>query len=351
MAVLFDDHRGISLIPLSPLTIIGLSLLNPAAADEVIMRNGDRLSGDVVRQHDGQLRLQTEYAGEVSIDWEQVREVRLDEPTPMLLDNDEVIAVAGLTRDPDQLQVSQPGANEPMSLPPERVQIIEPESWEMGDGYRLNGIVNLGIQDESGNSESTELDLDFELSYRRRWHEWETYGQLEYDTTRGVKTTENWSLLNKYTRRFPRSPWYGAAWLRFKHDRFADLDLRSLVGPAIGYLFDTSDKIRLSAEFGPIYLREDFYDQQDTNLWGPGLFIDYEQDLVADRLQFYLRGMGFSAISGESKDLWVSWTGLRVPLVGGFIGSVEYEIDYDSAPAQATKTTDETLRLKVGYQW
>lgn len=49
--------------------------------------------------------------------------------------------------------------------------------------------------------------------------------------------------------------------------------------------------------------------------------------------------------------IWVSWTGLRVPLFGGFVGSIEYEIDYDSAPTQATKTTDKTLRLKIGYQW
>lgn len=61
--------------------------------------------------------------------------------------------------------------------------------------------------------------------------------------------------------------------------------------------------------------------------------------------------MGFSAFSGETKDLWVSWDGLRMPLFGGFVGSLEYEIDYDGQPAAGTKTTDKTLRLKIGYQW
>jgi len=333
------------------IAIIGLLLLSAAEADEIILRNGDRLSGDVIRQADGQLRLQTTYAGDIIIDWEQVLEVRLEEPVPALLDDDAVIEIAAVTRDQNQLRLRQPGASEPMTLPPERVEIIEPEPWEMGDGYRLNGIVNLGLQDQTGNSESTELDLDFELSYQRRWQEWQTYGQFEYDTTRGVKTTENWTLLNKYTRRFPTSPWYAAAWLRFKHDRFADLRLRSLLGPSIGYQLDANEDIRVSAEIGPIYLKEDFYDQQDNDFWGPGLFIDYEQALISDRLQFYFSGMGFSAINTHSKDLWVSWTGLRVPLFGGFVGSIEYEIDYDSAPAQATKTTDKTLRLKIGYQW
>jgi hypothetical protein len=47
--------------------------------------------------------------------------------------------------------------------------------------------------------------------------------------------------------------------------------------------------------------------------------------------------------------LWRAWTGIRVPLVAGFIGSVEYEIDYDSEPAIKAETTDTTLRLKLGY--
>jgi len=160
-----------------------------ATADEVIMQNGDRLSGDVVRQDNGQLQLETEYAGTIAIDWEQVHAVNLDEPVPVLLDDDEVIDVARLIRDQDQLQLITPPPSEPMSLPPERVEVVEPEPWEIGDGYRLNGQINLGLQDETGNSESNEIDLDFNLNYRRRRQEWETYGALEYITTRGVKTT------------------------------------------------------------------------------------------------------------------------------------------------------------------
>lgn len=347
---LYDLCKPLPILP-SHVAILGLLASGTAAADEIIMQNGDRLTGDVVRQDRGQLQLQTAYAGTIAIAWDQVREVVLDEPAPVLLDDDRVIEVAKVTHTQDQLQLAPPGDAEPMSLPPERVEIIEPEPWELGDGYRLNGRINLALQDQTGNSESTELDLDFDLRYRRRWDELETYGQLEYDSTRGIKTTENWTLLNKYTRRFPRSPWYGAAWLRLKHDRFADLRLRYLVGPSLGYQFNTHDDIRLTAEVGPIYLHEDFYDQEGAERWGPGVFIDYEQDLLSDRLQFYLNGMGFSAVSGQSKDLWTSWTGLRIPLIGGFVGSIEYEIDYDSDPAQATKTTDETVRLKLGYQW
>ncbi len=192
--------------------------------------------------------------------------------------------------------------------------------------------------------------MDLEVDYRRRWDRFQSYVQMEYDTTRGDKTTDKWILLNKYSRLF-QSPWYAAAWLRMKHDRFADIRFRYLVGPALGYRFFEKPVRNLSAELGAIYLDEDFYDHVDEDYWGPALFIDYDQYLWPDRVQFYHRSMGFAAVDGESKDLWLSWTGLRVPLVGGLIGSLEYEIDYDSEPAIEAKTTDATLRLKLGYEW
>lgn len=330
-----------------------IMLTGTAVADVVILQNGDRLTGKVVRQEDGLLQLETDYAGTLTIDWDQVHECQLDEPARLLLDDQEVLEAKRIVRSTttDRLQIREPDARASRSLPDDRVEVLNPEPWELGDGHKLNGAVNVAFQDESGNSESTELDLDFTLRYRRRWDEFESYGQLEYDTTRGIRTTENWTLLNKYVRRFHKTPWYGAGWLRFKHDRFADLRLRTIVGPALGYRFNTAEGTNLAAEVGPIYINEDFYDEGDLNLWGPGLFIDFEQDLIADRLQFYLNGMGFSALSNESTDLWTSWAGLRIPLVGGFVSSLEYEIDYDSAPAENTKTTDETLRLKIGYEW
>ncbi|MCF7992428.1 MAG: DUF481 domain-containing protein [Thiohalocapsa sp.] len=333
-----------------PGLVLGL-LTATATADVVILHNGDRLTGTVLRQEDGQLQLETHYAGTLSIDWEEVRECRLDEPATVLLEDNKVVEVAAIRRDQGRLRLQAPDADAPMTVAAERVEVVNPEPWELGRGHRLSGAVNAGLQDSRGNSTSTELDLDFNLSYRRRWDEFESFGQLDYDTTRGTKTTEQWSLRNKYIRRFPHTAWYGAVWLRFRHDRFADLRLRTIIGPGLGYQLQESEDTRLSVELGPVHIREDYYDQNDLDHWGPGLFMDYEQDLLGDRVQLYLNGMGFTTISGDSLDISNSWAGLRIPLVGGFVSSIEYEVDYDSSPAEGAKTTDETLRLKMGYQW
>jgi putative salt-induced outer membrane protein YdiY len=228
--------------------------------------------------------------------------------------------------------------------------VIEPEPWELGRGSKFNGRVNFALKDEKGNSESNEIDLDFTLDYRRRWHRFKSYGQLEYDTTRGIKTTDKWTLENNYNHLFS-TPWFASAWLYFKHDRFADLRLRYLLGPALGYRFIESKPLNLSAEAGIFYLNDDFYDLSDEDYWGPGWNLIYDQYVWQERLQPYHSQYGIISADGSGKNLWRSWTGVRIPLQAGFVGSVEYEVEYDSEPAIDAKTTDTTLRLKLGYQW
>lgn len=43
--------------------------------------------------------------------------------------------------------------------------------------------------------------------------------------------------------------------------------------------------------------------------------------------------------------------GITHPAHGRFVGSLEYEIDYDSDLAKATQITQKTLLFKLGYQW
>jgi hypothetical protein len=326
-----------------------LVCLPSAVADEVTIRNGDRLTGEVIRQDADVLQLKTTYAGTLKIQWTEVREVVLDEPSTVLLDDETVLEVRAVSRDEDRLTLRQEPPSRPVTVEASRVKVIEPEPWELGKGYKLNGGVNFSIENEKGNSEKEELDLDFNVDYRRRSDRLDSRGELEYDTTRGLRSTDNWTWLNNYNRMFTK--WYASGFFSLKHDRFADLRLRYLVGPGLGYRFFESTSVNLRAEAGIYYLKDDFYDQPDEDFWGPAWYLDYDQQIWKKRMQLYHRQLGFGAADRSGKYLWRSWTGVRVPLIVGLIGSFEYEIDYDSEPAVEALTTDQTFRLKLGYAW
>ena len=56
-----------------------------AGADEILINNGDRLSGDIVRHDVDSVRLKTSYAGTLDIKWSDIEEITLDEPVTVLM--------------------------------------------------------------------------------------------------------------------------------------------------------------------------------------------------------------------------------------------------------------------------
>ena len=333
------------------LLLISLSFFQPlASADEVLISDGSRLVGDVV-SHDAEvLKLKTSFAGTLEIDWAEVKEVILTEPGTVLLTDDQTLEIRSMSREGDQFILHLTSSADPVSIEASRVKAIEPEPWELGQGHKRTARINLAVEDERGNSEQREYDLD--LEFHNRWYKnhLTVLGQLEYDTTRGLTSTDNWTAFANLDRTFT-GKWYYAGALLLRKDAFKDLKLRTSVGPAIGYRFFGTKQIKLRTEVGVYYLNDDFYEQVDETSWGPGWYLEYEQMVWKRRLQLYHRHFGTAAANVSGKYIWRSWTGIRAPIIGGFIASAEYEIDYDSEPAVEVETTDTTFKLKLGYEW
>lgn len=347
MSVGLNSWRGVA-------SAVGLAFLLSSStvlqADEVLMKNGDRLTGSVVRQEGNTLNLKTTYAGTLELDWSQVSEVVFEEAKPLLLQDERVLEVKAVRTEEGTRPVLLDAENEPLPVTQEQVKVLNPEPWEMGRGGKFSGSFHLALKNEAGNSESSELDADLKLNYRLLRYELQSYTQVEYDTTRGARSSDNWSSFNNVDRLF-RTPWYVSYQVALKHDRFADLRMRVLTGLSPGYRFVEAKVHNLKGEIGAAYLNDDFYDAEDESYWGSTWYLEGDQYLWKDWVQLYHRQLGFISVNDTDKYLWRAWTGIRVYLVAGFTGSVEYEIDYDSRPAVETESTDETLRLKLGYKW
>ena len=330
--------------------IFGFFTSQCVIADEIEINNGDRLSGEIVRHDVDSVRLKTTYAGTLTIDWADIAKITLSEPSLVLMKDGSTMEVESFNRIEDQFVLQSVGAEKPVSMPVSSVNVVEPEAWELGQGHDFTGKVNIAIEDESGNSESNEIDLDFDLTNRWKKNSLRVFGDLEYDTTRGSTTTDKWSVMFAMDHNF-QGKWYFSGTAIFKQDKFADLNLRTMLGPGVGYRFYDSKLLNLKMEMGPYYLKDNFITQPNESFWGSAWFLDYDQFVWKKRLQVYHRQMGFQSANGSAKFIWRSWTGLRIPIIAGLFGSVEYEIDYDSEPAVDTESTDKTFKFKLGYEW
>lgn len=78
-----------------------MCLVTTLEADEVLISDGSRLYGDVIRHDTETLRLKTSFADTLEIDWAEVREVIFSEPSTVLLSDDRVLEIMSLSRDGD----------------------------------------------------------------------------------------------------------------------------------------------------------------------------------------------------------------------------------------------------------
>ena len=83
-----------------------LLLVFPAlAADQVVLTNGDTITGAIVKKDGGKLTIKSEFLGEVTMPWSAVKSIRSDAELTVVLPSGETvkgkIATAG-----DQLQIA-----------------------------------------------------------------------------------------------------------------------------------------------------------------------------------------------------------------------------------------------------
>ena len=56
-------------------------------ADEIHLKNGDRISGEILSMKDNKLTVKTSYAGEIGIRWSEVVNVKTDQEISVILNN------------------------------------------------------------------------------------------------------------------------------------------------------------------------------------------------------------------------------------------------------------------------
>lgn len=327
-----------------------LALLRPVCADELLMKDGSRLLGKVVKKEDGVLQFETGYAGLIKVQWDEVAELHTDEPVRVMLDDETLLEADSIDKSADATRLQSADGAAARSVTPGQVVYINPESYITGEGIKWTGRINLDLEIERGNSDEDEFNMDAETRLRRKNDRITLFGQYEKDKTDGEVTTEKWDLSNKYDYFVSKKLYYGGL-LAFKHDRFADLDLRTTVGPHVGYQFFESERLNLDTDIGVLYVHENFDMADNDDFWAFGWLVDFDWFLVPGRVQFYHRHTGRQDVS-EAENLVIdSWTGFRFPLFMGLVASTEAEVDYDGGAPAGVDKTETTYRLKLGYQW
>lgn len=331
------------------LVVAGVLAGSALAADEIVLKNGSRILGTVTGVRDGVVTVDTEFAGTLKVQQDQVESLSSSEPIVLKLADGTVVEESSLRVEEETLLLASDNA--PVATYPlAELAISNPQPWELGQGYRWKGQVSLALEMQRGNTDTDELDYGIESIWRSLEDRYTLRFDGEEDEANGIKNAENWTALGKYDR-FLEGPLYWGVNASAEHDKFSDLDLRYYVGPYIGRQFHERPLLTLSAEVGGVYVDEDYIVAEDQDYLGMNWSVDATSNYISEDSQLYLKHTGIWNLD-QTEDVILDLTlGLSFPLLFNIDGAAEILLEYDSGLPPEVESLDQTYRFRVGYSW
>ncbi len=246
-------------------------------ADQIVLKNGDRLSGKIIKKDGDKIIIQTEFAGTVTIKWEAVEKIIADEPVNIELSDGQLIKGTVATIETDEtdkteFEVETEDAGK-VKIEKEKVEIVRNEKEQaefIAEAERLRnpsllelwqGTADIGFSLTAGNSDTRALTAGFRANRETRKDKISVYANAiqASNSTSGTSVTTAQAFYGglRYDYNLSEKTFVFASG-DFEYDKPQQLDLRSVIGAGFGYKAIRSERTKLDIFGGVTYNRENF---------------------------------------------------------------------------------------------
>jgi len=234
-----------------------------AHADQVTLKNGDRLTGSVLKSDSDSLTLKTDYADAVTIKWSAIERVSADQPLYITSKGGQVL-VGTVETSGEKFQVRTKESGE-VALARDAVQAMRsPEEQKLAQAW--SGFVDTGLSLTRGNSQTLTYTLgaiadrtterDKVSVYATSLFAKSTLAGVTLDTAKAARGGLRYDfILGKRAFAF--------AFTDLEYDRFQDLDLRNVLGGGLGYHVIKTETTMLDL-FGGASFNQEFFSTDIT---------------------------------------------------------------------------------------
>jgi hypothetical protein len=240
--------------------------LSAAFADQVVMKNGDRVTGSIIKKDAATLTIKTVHFGTVTLPWDQVDSVKADTPLTVVLPNGKSVE-GTIASSGDKIVVTEKSSTETVG-PKEIVAIrnadeqkaylrlLRPRWYEL---WLITG--NISIAGTSGNAETRTFTTPINLVRATRNDKTTAYFNfIRASASVNGQAKETASALRggwSYNRNLHPKV-FATVFNDFEHDRFQNLDLRAVLGGGLGWHAWKKEKGFVDVVAGGDYMHESF---------------------------------------------------------------------------------------------
>ena len=271
--------RKVNVIAL--IAFIGLS--SAVFADQITLKNGDHLTGTVVKSDGKTLVLHTEFAGDVTVQFAAIMQITTDKELHVST-SDKKTVVGPVTTNDGKFEVAAKTGT--VEIPAGNVVLIRNDAEQAAYDKSLhpgllrgwNGGANVGFSAARGNSETENLALAINAVHPTLNDKITLYVSSIYTTNQLATPSQVANLIQgglRYDRNVnPR--WFGFVAADFMSNALQELDLRGVYGGGLGYHAIKSGNTTLDFLAGLNYTHETYSNGPEvTPVTTPPTFTSY----------------------------------------------------------------------------
>lgn len=245
-----------------------LSFVTAVFADQITLKNGDRVSGKIVKSDGKTLVLHTDFAGDITIDLPKIAHISTDEDLHVTT-KDKKTVVGTVSGSDAELSVATK-AGGTVDVPAANVAVIRNDAEEAAYQQSLhpgllhgwNGGVSAGYSLARGNSQTENLALAFNLVHPTERDKTTAYLSSVYTNNALATPSEVANLIQaglEYDYNLGPRLFLNAE-VQFVSNALQDLDLRGIYGGGLGVHAIKSDTTTLDLIGGLNYTHETYSD-------------------------------------------------------------------------------------------
>jgi putative salt-induced outer membrane protein YdiY len=328
-------------------------------ADKVVVKDGSVIIGSVLDVVDGNLTIETDFAGKLRIPVSEISSISSDAAMSLRMDdnrtfNDAVTPAAGgkvglqgndLSLDFAQIRhIWSEDSEDPLIRIEQQKQKALLMKWSHALGFDFTG--------SSGNTQDFGLGLRADSTYGNKFREYDLYLSYNNSSKKDVIVVDETKFGVEYDSKFhERLAWYAKTDL--ENDRLEKIDLRATAALGLKYFWVKNNSYDLSARSGLAFRFEEYQSSSNATLSEPALdfgleysrkirnFLSLEGDLtyvpsVNDFTDFLLSNDFALVVPLDKEDDW--------NLRSGINGT------YNSTPATDKDELDLKYYLRLVYR-
>jgi putative salt-induced outer membrane protein YdiY len=308
------------------------------AVDVLVMKNGDRLTGEITRIWDEEITIEPEYSDEFNVDVPAVAYIESEREFEIDLADGRELVVTFPGADAEGNQIIKTGSGTEILPLSNMLELDEPEDY-----YDWESFVDLSGDLKKGNTDSSNTkfraDTTLKLGDHRHIGDITLFREELVDDTTKDQTIVNYN----YNWLFS-DPWFFSALTTFERDPIIQLDSRVTVSAGVGLdIWNTADR-SLNIQLGVGARNEEIGNESGTSSVATWV-LRYSQDFFSDDLTLYHNHTITPTINGRENTSYRTTTGLRYEITDLLYANISLDYDYETEPADAVTLSEDLVLL------